>query len=152
MQLHFGLTRRSSGRQHWPCLRHLHGQCWCPPLAALLPAPLTLGVRLSSGNLCEADVIFAELDYSGTYESFHSQLGAFLEKNFQHLESGLEGDSYFWIFDGDDKVAIDTFTSMKHQVKASAGGPHVQKVLYALAREFNVKVLEQPQLEGHEST
>jgi hypothetical protein len=44
---HRGLTRRSSGRQHWPWLRHLHGQCWCPPLAALLPAPLTLGVRPS---------------------------------------------------------------------------------------------------------
>lgn len=24
------LTQRSSGRQHWPWLRHFHGQCWCP--------------------------------------------------------------------------------------------------------------------------
>jgi hypothetical protein len=24
------LTGRSSGRQHWPRLRHFHGQCWCP--------------------------------------------------------------------------------------------------------------------------
>ena len=96
-------------------------------------------------------MIFAELEYSGTYESFHSQLRAFLEKHFQHLESGLQGDSYFWILDGDKRVAIDTFTSMKHQVKSSTGGPHVQKVLYALAREFKVKVFDQPQLEGHES-
>ncbi len=40
------LTGRSSGRQHRPCLRHFHGQCWCPP-PYRAPAPLTLGVRLS---------------------------------------------------------------------------------------------------------
>ena len=39
------LTGRSSGRQQGPWLRHFHGPCWYPPLAALLPAPLTLGVR-----------------------------------------------------------------------------------------------------------
>ncbi len=39
------LTCRSSGRQQGPCLRHFIGPCRCPPLAALLPAPLTLGVR-----------------------------------------------------------------------------------------------------------
>ncbi len=38
------LTGRSSGRQQGPWLRHFHGPCWYPPLAALLPAPLTLGV------------------------------------------------------------------------------------------------------------
>jgi hypothetical protein len=39
------LTLRSSGRQQNPWLRHFHGFCWYPPLAALLPAPLTFGVR-----------------------------------------------------------------------------------------------------------
>jgi len=41
------LTGRSSGHQHLPWLRHCHGQCWSPSVAALLPAPLTLGVRPS---------------------------------------------------------------------------------------------------------
>ena len=41
-----GAPKRSSGRQQSPWLRHFHGLCWYPPLAALLPAPLTLGVRL----------------------------------------------------------------------------------------------------------
>lgn len=40
------LTGRSSGRQHWPWLRHLDGQCWCPP-PCRAPAPLTLGVSSS---------------------------------------------------------------------------------------------------------
>ena len=34
------LTGRSSGRQHGPRLRHYLGPCWCPPVAALLAAPL----------------------------------------------------------------------------------------------------------------
>ncbi len=41
------LTGRSSGRQHGPWLRHCPGPCWCPSVAALLAAPLTLGVRPS---------------------------------------------------------------------------------------------------------
>ncbi len=42
-----GLALWSSGRQQGPWLRHLHGPCWCPPLAALFPCrlPLTLGVE-----------------------------------------------------------------------------------------------------------
>lgn len=41
---HRWLTGRSSGRQHGPWLRYFYGPCWCPALASLLPAPLTLGV------------------------------------------------------------------------------------------------------------
>jgi hypothetical protein len=39
------LTGRSSRRQHWPWLRHFHGQYWYPP-PYRAPAPLTFGVRL----------------------------------------------------------------------------------------------------------
>ena len=44
------LTGRPSGRQQGPWLRHFYGPCWCPPLAALLPAPLTLGVSRGDKN------------------------------------------------------------------------------------------------------
>jgi hypothetical protein len=30
IKTHCRLTRRSSGRQQGPCLRHFHGPCWCP--------------------------------------------------------------------------------------------------------------------------
>ena len=39
-----GLTERSSGRQQGPWLRHCPGPCWFPSVAALLTAPLTMGV------------------------------------------------------------------------------------------------------------
>lgn len=36
-------------------------------------------------------------------------------RHFSSVESGLQGDSWIWILDGDEKVSIDSFTSMKHQ-------------------------------------
>ena len=53
-------------------------------------------------------------------------------------------------FDGEVKVAIDTFSSMKHQVKSEKPGRHVQKVIEALQLKYKVKVYERPELEGHE--
>ena len=38
------LTGRSSGRQHWPWLRHFHGQCRYPP-PYRAPAPLNFGYK-----------------------------------------------------------------------------------------------------------
>lgn len=45
------------------------------------------------------------------------------------------------------KVAIDTFTSMKHQIKSAKAGVHVQKVIETLLRRFEVKIYEEPALE-----
>jgi phage-related protein len=95
-------------------------------------------------------MIFAEIQYQSQYENFHAELKAFLEKHFLHVESGLQGDSWFWIFDNGEKVAIDTFTSMKHQVKSPKVGEHVQKVIEALRLKYKVNVYDQPKLEGHE--
>ena len=55
-----GLTGRSSGRQHWPCLRHFYGQCWCPAVATLPPAPLTFGVGRLSGSQMPQPVEYSE--------------------------------------------------------------------------------------------
>jgi hypothetical protein len=96
-------------------------------------------------------VIFAELEYQKRYEDFHDELKAFLLTQFQNVESGIQGDSYFWIFNGDEKVAIDTFTSMKHQVKSERNGTLVQKVIDRLQHKFKLNVYETPELEGHES-
>jgi hypothetical protein len=95
-------------------------------------------------------MIFAELEYEGDYSVFHETLITFVNAHFSNVESGHQGDSWIWILDGEEKVAIDTFTSMKHQVKSSTKGPHVQKVIDALQRKFKLKILSEPELEGHE--
>ena len=95
-------------------------------------------------------MIFAEIEYQDEYWDFHKELLAFLSEHFSQLKSGLQGDSWFWIFDGEEKVAIDTFSSTKHQIKSDKAGQHVQNVIETLLQKYKLKVYEKPELEGHE--
>ena len=95
-------------------------------------------------------MIFAEMVYPNEYWDFHSELKAHVASNFEHWDSGLQSDSWFWIFDGDQKVAIDTFSSMKHQIKSSTPGPLVQRVIDALKIKYELNVYAKPEFEGHE--
>ena len=95
-------------------------------------------------------MVFAEMEYQKHYSDFHAELLAFIGKHFSQVQSGLQGDSWIWILDGEEKVAIDTFTSMKHQIKSPKAGVHVRKVIETLARQFEVKGYAEPALEAHE--
>jgi hypothetical protein len=95
-------------------------------------------------------MIFAEMEYQEHYSDLHPELSAFVSRNFSKVEHGLQGDSWIWILDEGEKVAIDTFTSMKHQIKSPKAGPHVQKVVDLLKRRYKLRVYEKPELEGHE--
>lgn len=95
-------------------------------------------------------MIFAEMEYQSKYREFHAELLAFISTHFSQVKSGLQGDSWVWIFDGEEKVAIDTFTSMKHQIKSPKAGQHVQSVIEALLLKYKLKVYEEPEPEGHE--
>ena len=92
----------------------------------------------------ETAVIFAELEYQQHYSDVHDELLAFVRRHFSEVQAGHQGDSWIWILDGGEKVAIDTFTSMTHQIKSAAPGAHVQSVVDTLRRQFDVKVYEQP--------
>jgi len=95
-------------------------------------------------------MIFAEMDHSAEYWDFHEELKGFLSSHFSRVESGMQTDSWFWIFDGGEKVAIDTFSSMKHQVKSARAGSHVENVIGVLRLKYPVRVYPKPELEGHE--
>lgn len=95
-------------------------------------------------------MIFAELQYPQHYDDLHQELETFLAQHFARVEAGHQGDSWIWVLDGAEKVAIDTFTSMKHQVKSACPGEHVQAVIDALRARFRVNVFDRPELEGHE--
>jgi 23S rRNA G2445 N2-methylase RlmL len=95
-------------------------------------------------------VIFAELEYQQHYSDIHNELAAFIGRNFSDVESGLQGDSWIQILDGGEKVQVDTFTSMKHQIKSSKASHQVQRVIELLARRYKLRLYEPPELEGHE--
>jgi hypothetical protein len=95
-------------------------------------------------------MIFAELQYKGRYQEIHKELLAFVGTKFVHIQSGLQGDSWIWILDGGEKVAIDTFSSMKHQIKSRKSGEHVEKVIDVLRERYKMTVYEKPKGEAHE--
>ena len=96
-------------------------------------------------------VIYAELQYDEHYSEVHAELVDYLKSKFPNLESGLQGDSWIWIFEGDEKVAIDSFSSMKHQIKSSSPqATLVHKVIDVLSSQYSVEVYEKPELEPHD--
>jgi hypothetical protein len=100
----------------------------------------------------EASMIFAEMEYLDEYWDFHEELKEFLCNHFSHVESGIQLDSWFWILDDEEKVALDTFSSTKHQVKSAKAGAHVEDVIRVLRLKYAVRIYPEPELEGHEET
>ncbi len=96
-------------------------------------------------------MIYAELHYDEHYSEVHSRLVEILKSEFPDLQSGLQGDSWIWIVEGNEKVEIDSFSSMKHQIKSSSPQAKlVQRVIDTLSKGFCLEVYEKPLLEPHE--
>jgi hypothetical protein len=89
-------------------------------------------------------MVFAEIDYAGPYEAKHGEISALLNSRFDHVQAALQSDSWIWVRFGEDKVAVDTFTAMTHQVKSARPGKHVDDVIAVLKEKFTVVVYEEP--------
>lgn len=87
-------------------------------------------------------MIFAELQYEQHYSDMHSELVDFLQSKFPKIEHGLQGDSWIWIFAGDEKVAIDKFSSMKHQIKSEQSNNRlIQQVIGKLSERYRLTLV-----------
>lgn len=95
-------------------------------------------------------MVFADLKYSGCYEEIHDDLFSFLQRRFDHVEGGLQGDSWICVRLDGKKVEIDTFLAMTHQIKSSGPGEHVQSVVAALRERYEIIVHAEPKPEPHE--
>ena len=98
-------------------------------------------------------MIFAELQYEQSYAAAHAPLVALLRRHFPNVEAGLQGDSWVWVLDlgqRPHRVAVDTFTSARHQVKSTTPSALVDRVLSVLALEYEVSVFEPPIPEAHD--
>lgn len=98
-------------------------------------------------------VIFAEMEYEGHYSEFHEELVKFINSKYSRIESGLQGDSWVLVFDEKCKVAIDTFTSMKHQIKCNSFDcPLVDDVIKTLSGRYKLDIYTSPEAEAHEDS
>lgn len=93
-------------------------------------------------------MIFAELQYKQHYSEIHFELVEYLKSKFPNIEHGLQGDSWIWIFAGDEKVAVDSFSSMKHQVKSEhLNSSLIKEVIRTLSERYELTELDEPALE-----
>lgn len=95
-------------------------------------------------------MIFAEMEYPEEYWEFHEELKQYLFQHFDNVEYGLQSDSYLWIFIEKNKIGLDTFSSMKHQLKPANPEAHAQQVISVLQKKYKVNIYVTPDLEEHE--
>ncbi|MDC1287623.1 hypothetical protein N8198_07045 [Gammaproteobacteria bacterium] len=96
-------------------------------------------------------MIFAEMQYEQDYSEMHFELVEYLKSKFPDIQHGLQGDSWIWIFEGDEKVAIDSFSSMKHQIKSeSSDSDLIEQVIATLSERYKLAIYDDPELEPHE--
>ena len=95
-------------------------------------------------------MIFAEIESDKDVASRHSELAHALHSRFTNIRSGLQGDSWFLIIAEGGDVMVDSLTSMRHQIKSSDPGAHVQEVIGALREVFKIRVFDSPVSEMHE--
>ena len=96
-------------------------------------------------------MIFAVMEYEKHYSEIHDELVIFVKSKFPNIEYGLQGDSWIWIIENNDKVAIDTFSSMKHQIKSSNNEfILVNKVIDHISSKYKVVVYDTPELDADE--
>ena len=96
-------------------------------------------------------MIFAEIKYDEHCDDFHAPLLKQIKAHFNKVDSGLQSDSWIWVWEGNDRVKIDTFSSMHHQIKSDyKENALVQEVIKVLQKKYTVVVYHEPQLEAHE--
>jgi hypothetical protein len=96
-------------------------------------------------------MIFADLKYKGHYADRHNEILSLLKAHFLRVDTGLQCDSWIWVWVDGEKVAIDSFSSMKHQVKSSRPGKHVEEAIAVLKEQFELVIHPSPKIESHES-
>lgn len=85
-------------------------------------------------------VIFAELER----DKFEEIL-ARLMQHYPDIQSGRQGDDWIWVHFDDDKVEIDSFTSMQLEVKAKRRHTAVvQKLVNFMEPRWVLQVFDPP--------
>ena len=96
-------------------------------------------------------MIYGEIETDKSYFAFYDELLAYVKKNFKDVESGFQGDAYIWIKNPNGKVSLDTFTSMRFEIKSDKNnGTLVQDVIKTLQKQYPLSLCTKAELEAHE--
>lgn len=90
-------------------------------------------------------MIFAKIIYSEHYEDIHQPLVDCLLEKFPDIQFGQQCDSWIWITEGEQKVEIDTFYAMYHEVRSATDSPLVWAVIEQLESDFDLVIIDPPE-------
>lgn len=94
-------------------------------------------------------MIYAEIVSGRHYDEVFPELLAYIKDHFSNVESGAQGDSWIWIFADGEKVAVDTFSSMRFQIKSDRASTRLAEVVMtALGRRFELLRYPAPEWEA----
>lgn len=97
-------------------------------------------------------MIYGEIKIDESYYNFYHELLTYIKNNYKNVESGLQGDAYIWIKNNNEKVTLDTFTSMRFEIKSNVkNGTLVQEVINTLKKYYPVSIYPEPELEAHDT-
>lgn len=96
-------------------------------------------------------MVFAEIVTDQHYNDYFNVIDKLIRAEFKNVQSGLQSDGWIWVTDSDDKVAIDTFSSMFFEVKCDNENSELLKsVIASLEEKFELNIFEKPVKEEHE--
>lgn len=96
-------------------------------------------------------MIFGEIVHEEHYYDVFPELLELVKSEFIEIQSGVQGDAWIWIFENSEKVAIDSFTSMRFQLKSDRSGAiFLEKVITVLQKKYKLYLYKEPEAEGHE--
>lgn len=96
-------------------------------------------------------MIYAEIVSNESYYDTFPKLLGLIEQHYSSVESGVQGDAWIWININNERIALDTFTSMQFQIKSnSEAGILVEELLTKLKKGFKLKIYETPEPEAHD--
>jgi len=91
-------------------------------------------------------VIHGEIVTDESYYNIYPSLLELLTKNFTVIESGIQGDAYICVKYEDELVMLDTFSSMKFQIKSNmTGGRLLEQVITVLENYYTVCIYDIPE-------
>ena len=87
---------------------------------------------------------YAVIEHSQEYSEFYEELLAYIQQHFSTIESGIQGDAWIWVTDGDSKVELDTFYSMQFEVHSDSQSPLLVSVLELIQQKYTLRFYDQP--------
>jgi hypothetical protein len=83
---------------------------------------------------------FAVIEHSQSYHEFYDELLDYVKRHFPQVKSSVQGDAWIWIAQGEQKVAVDTFSAMQFEIKSDDKSELLQSVIDTIRKKYPVRL------------